>query len=803
MRINIFIKKPILFNIIFSLIFLLSPLNTQAKDIDSTIILFKNTPLSIERELWDFFADHEIKRLEDDHFNEFLKGADKTLAYDVEAKRLLESGANYSFYPLFTDGIVIAIDRDQTRVDIAGWEDLKDIDEAISFPWDDPDRKYLWATISQGLSGKMNKHISKEYLRKIEEQNRLYWDDDSLPIQVAFASGITNQIQQGRNLEIVIPKDILTFEVGLLSHQLIDKGIIENIKKIFQQEGRAIPISGIAAITLVKELEEMDTILATLRRGVLGVRLHAPADGFEHHLASLFLIVLILYLAITTQKVTIHPGIRKGLLLTGFILIGWISLGIFKYAIIGYSLLTHMSWYAFYLFFLPIPVISLYIGENSDKLTATSLSPWIKTAIVMCITFIILVLTNDYHNLIFTFTSEDLEVMGNDYGYGIGFTLLTIWFILTQVYAFFLMFKKGFDSPKKQKTILPIVIFLLGIAYSISYNMRIPLASEIPLVLGMCTLVMFFWVSGVYSGLIPNNRGYEELFQSSSLDMQIIDGEDNPIYITNKSKTLPEEILIGADRVKKKLCLEIEDRLYWITPIKGGKLITQEDIRELKELRNALEEIALSLEKENHILAEKERVESKLYILNEQNRIAREVYREVRDKLLEIESLIGKLATNKDQREKTIYKIQRLALYSKRKSELLVKSKYHNTLPGQELCRIIQETGAMMAKKIHTFCAMDTQLTFSRATNIYEYYHLICHIVEEMDMVETTLRLYSEEENFYIYIVFQEQLKRFTQAIYKTFTPVSNAHIRQKDLGDAYSITIELAEGGEKLDRAL
>lgn len=802
MKTNIFIRKLTLFIIIFILTFLLLPLNTQAKGIDSSILLFKNTPLSIERELKNSFPGYEIQRLEDDHFHEFLKGADKTLAYDVEAKKLLESGANYHFYPLYDDGIVIAVDRNQTEVNIAGWEDLKDIDEVVSFPWNTPDRKYLWATISQGLSGKINKHIPKEYLRKIEEQNRLLWDDDSLPVQVAFASGITNQILEGRNLEVIAPNDTLTFEVGLLSRQPVDEEIIDNIKKVFQQEGGDFPI-GLAGITLEKELEEMDTVLATLRRGVLGIRKHAPADDFEHQLASLFLIILILYLTIATQKVTIHPGIRKGLLLTGFILIGWISLGIFKYAIIGYSLLTHMSWYAFYLFFLPIPVISLYIGENSDKLTATSLSPWIKTAIVMCITFIILVLTNDYHNLIFTFTSEDLEVMGNDYGYGIGFTLLTIWFILTQVYAFFLMFKKGFDSPKKQKTILPIVIFLLGIAYSISYNMRIPLASEIPLVLGMCTLVMFFWVSGVYSGLIPNNRGYEELFQSSSLDMQIIDGEDNPIYITNKSKTLPEEILIGADRVKKKLCLEIEDRLYWITPIKGGKLITQEDIRELKELRNALEEIALSLEKENHILAEKERVESKLYILNEQNRIAREVYREVRDKLLEIESLIGKLATNKDQREKTIYKIQRLALYSKRKSELLVKSKYHNTLPGQELCRIIQETGAMMAKKIHTFCAMDTQLTFSRATNIYEYYHLICHIVEEMDMVETTLRLYSEEENFYIYIVFQEQLKRFTQAIYKTFTPVSNAHIRQKDLGDAYSITIELAEGGEKLDRAL
>ena len=58
----------------------------------------------------------------------------------------------------------------------------------------------------------------------------------------------------------------------------------------------------------------------------------------------------------------------------GILLIGLNILGIFKYSISGYGILAHILWYLYYVFLLPLPVISLYIAENADRIEKENLS---------------------------------------------------------------------------------------------------------------------------------------------------------------------------------------------------------------------------------------------------------------------------------------------------------------------------------------------------------------------------------------------------------------------------------------------
>lgn len=763
---------------------------------NNEIIIFENTPDHIRNILEKEFKDYNVKVSKENHLYYFLQDKSIVFIHDIEAYSLL-GNKDYYFYPLYEDIIVIGLDKSYSGESIRSFKDLEKLDLSINIENTDPGLRYILASISYPSLGKLEINKGINYLDTLKDKGILSLDEGNSPLEINFANSLRK-----KNYHIIVPEEgTLSFMVGILSHQPIEDRIIDLLKQEAERLDyrNKLNLGGDkASISQANQLKDnflrLEHHRKSLRRKILGEKKYAPVNAEEHQLVSLIIAGLIIIWIVQVNRRIIHTGVRLGLSLVGVSLIGLIILGIYKYALFEYSLAAHISWYLYYVFLLIMPVASLYIAENADRIENEELSIGIKISIGILIVFVILVLTNDYHQLTFRFLTDVFEERGDKYAYGIVFILLSVWYGLTQVAAFLLMLKKGLDSPDRRRVILPFIIMVVYLIYILMYNFRIKIVHDFPLVLGTSILQIIYWTSAIVSGLIPSNRAYYQLFKSSNLNMQIIDHDGNISYSAMEGSPLSLRVVsylqsLGED--SKSQILE-GDNLIWSSPISGGRVIAQENIKEINELRGMLEEATASLEEENLLLIKKEEVEKRLYLLDEQNRLAKEVHQGIKDRLKEMEELIVKIGEDPENKMKDLKQIHRIALYCKRKSELLIKSKNREDLPAQELCRIIHEMASMMPEAYSIFCQMDGRIKFSQAINIYEYYSSIMELGIRYDIEETMTRISKKSPIVTINILFDMKMKKYRHILEGSFEKKGNSLFSIKEFEDSMSIKLEI-----------
>ncbi len=760
------------------------------------ILIYENMPRGFVDSLQASFPDYKIEESPKGHILSLLKGAPLIMSKDMEAQSFLEGNPGYFFYPLYRDSLVIGVDRDEIKDDINSFLDLLDLGTTISTSDVHPDILHIWNSISYSEIKAFDQKYAANFFRDLAKNNVIRWDQAKSPIEINFKSKI------GSHKEIVVPdKGTLSYEVGLLSKKEIPDEIIEKLRlevlDLDFQEGddAGQVIKEIKGFFDVKSLRNLE------RRIAKNERVYSTATSEEHHLVSLIVIVVILFWIVSTQRRVIHSGVKRGLLIIGSLLISLILLGIFKYALFGYTPVAHGSWYLYYLFILPLPVVSLYIAENSDKLDTSSFPLWLKISIGILIFFVILVFTNDYHQLVFKFLTDIPEKRGDEYSYRIGFFLLTIWSGISQLAAFFMMQIKGLDSPNKRKTILPGLGLLVYMAYIMGYNLRFSLISDFPLVLGTSIVITSYWTLAIYSGLIPSNKGYMRLFEASDINLSIVDNSGLVHYSGVSDIDLPSRLLNkeNIDKYGNTLInyYQEDDYLYWSTPISGGQAINQESIKDINDLRRELESITGDLERENMLLLRKERIDRRLVRLDEQNRLAEEVYEAIKSKLIRMEALIDRVEVEPTYQEAYVSEIQMLAIYCKRRSELLIKSKSKDFIPAQELCRIIQEMGSVLPPTYSIFCQMSGNMSFEDASNLYDYYELINETCLENKVGAINIRFTKIDNIFNIKLLLEGEAEKFNKDLIKIIENDSKISLSEKNFEDSLALSLEIRGGDQ------
>ena len=796
--------------ICFSTIFLLIVslhYGVGGKKLRKNISIFEETPDFLRNVMEDEFPDCSIESQDDYHLQDFLNGNSKTLIYDIEASSLIIEGNNFYFYPLYSDIIAIGIDSNYNGDSIESYEDLLDLGESINLDKNEPRLKYILSSIAYGLNERIDIDLAIGYLEDLGKENNLLLNKNRGNIRIDFASVLRED-----DYRVIVPKEGgLSFNVGLLSYDPIDETIVNRLRDsakeidyLYSNNISENTKELALASDFKDEFMNLKNYRPSFRRRILKEKLFGPADSEEHHIVSLVVIGLIILWIVQVERRVIHPGIKRGLFLMGILLIGLNILGIFKYSISGYVILAHILWYLYYVFLLPLPVISLYIAENADRIEKENLSLGIKISINLLIFFIILVLTNNYHQLIFKFLTDDFSKMGSEYSYGLAFILLSIWYGTSQVFAFVLMTKKGLDSPGRTKIIFPLIVMIIYLVYVLMYNMRISLAHDLPIVLGVSVLNIVYWSSAVMTDLIPSNRAYYNLFKASSLKIQIIDRDGQVNYKTAKSNSISDEIIgyfMSGDSSAGSLVLG-NNELLWASSISGGKVITQENIEEINNLKDALEEATKELEKENLILVKKEQVEKRLILINEQSDLTREVHQGIKDKLEEIKELIVEMRNNPSEKMGKIHQIQMIAVYCKRKSELLIKSKNKKKLDNQELSRITHEFAEITSIDYHSFCNLNEPISFSEALEIYEYFHIMVEALYKNLVKETAIRIYRDGDIIIINTLFQGENEDIYRKIGLMIQDKGSIKLKKKDLGDTTSISIEI-QGDSNYDRII
>ena len=279
-----------------------------------------------------------------------------------------------------------------------------------------------------------------------------------------------------------------------------------------------------------------------------------------------------LYIAwgIYLQKRVVNSKIRRCLVEIASLMVFWIFLRSIKYHILMEVFSRRMCWYLYYIPCTMIPTLGLnaaiLMGEEEEKNTRVRTLALVLPAILLAL----LVITNDFHQLVFSFPGEK-PFSDAEYQYGPIFFAVQIWAIFCLIAMEAILTKKS-KIPNKRRIWLPffpgalLLIWNFGnvIGISVIRNYFGDMAAV------CCLLMSAIYQSCIYCGLIETNTRYTELFQAAGgISAEITDDrwkvldqykelEELQVELTERNRLLQ----IAYEKKAKKKAIEEKNRLF-------------------------------------------------------------------------------------------------------------------------------------------------------------------------------------------------------------------------------------------------
>lgn len=407
---------------------------------------------------------------------------------------------------------------------------------------------------------------------------------------------------------------------------------------------------------------------------------------------SLIYIALYIGWGISVSKRIIQVQVRHYLIAVSGLIVFWFVIRSMKY----YFFITdpgiiRQLWYLYYLPMLFIPLFSLFVAISLGKHENARLS---KTALLLLsiptVLCLLLVLTNDLHQLVFSFPGGEVWTDKNN-GYTFGYYIVIGWEILCALAAFVIMIIKCRLSYRKKY--LPFLLLASSIVYAFIYVSGVEWMQLIggDITAAQCLMFTGILESCIQCGLIQTNTGYEELFMVSRLGAQITDQGNIVCLASSNAGGLTDEQRMSA---KTHPVLADKTTLIKSKPIRFGHVLWQEDVSELTEAIEQIEENCRDLSERNRIRQENLETKKKILSLQEKNRAADVLNRETAGQISMIEHLLIQYDTenNAQKREKLLAGAAVLGAYIKRYGNLLLVSHREETADIRDLSRCFEDS---------------------------------------------------------------------------------------------------------------
>ena len=406
---------------------------------------------------------------------------------------------------------------------------------------------------------------------------------------------------------------------------------------------------------------------------------------------SLIYIALYIGWGISVSKRIIQVQVRHYLIAVSGLMVFWFVIRSMKYYFITDIGIARQLWYWYYLPMLFIPLFSLFVAISLGKPENARLS---KTALLLLsiptVLCLLLVLTNDLHQLVFSFPEGEVWTDKNN-GYTFGYYIVLGWEILCALAAFVIMIIKCRLSYRKKY--LPFLLLACSIVYAFIYVSGVEWMQLIGGDIAAAQCLMFTGIleSCIQCGLIQTNTGYEELFMVSRLGAQITDQGNTVCLASSNAGGLTDEQRMSA---KTHPVLADKTTLIKSKPIRFGHVLWQEDVSELTEAIEQIEENCRDLSERNRIRQENLETKKKILSLQEKNRAADVLNRETAGQISMIEHLLTQYDTENDaqKREKLLAGAAVLGAYIKRYGNLLLVSHREETADIRDLSRCFEDS---------------------------------------------------------------------------------------------------------------
>ena len=467
---------------------------------------------------------------------------------------------------------------------------------------------------------------------------------------------------------------------------------------------------------------------------------------------------------ISVSKRIVQAQVRRNLIAVALLNVFWFVIRSMKYYFVSDPALSRQLWYWYYFPMLFIPLISVFVSLSLGKPENYRLPKWTSLLYIPTLICLMLVVTNDFHQLVFAFPAGEVWSDNNN-DYVFGYLLVIGWEIICALTAFTIMVIKCRLSQRKKY--LPMILLGICILYALIYVsgaewMRI-IGGDITAV--QCLMFTTILESCIQCGLIQTNTGYDSLFEAGTFKAQITDTDYNIRYTSANSPKLSENVMHSAESGAVSLD---KNTVLKSNPIEGGHVLWLEDISDIAALLKELEENKETIAESNLIEQENYRTKLKINTLQEKNRLYDLLQEQTKHQIDLLDNLFNQYneETNYEKRRSLLAKIAVIGAYIKRRGNLMFIGEKSATTDTAELSLCLEESFANL-ELMGVECAIDipgnNKIDTTDAIRVYDFFESVTEAaIEDMRSVWLKARSHKDFVIFHLEVESKSPLEEFS-----------------------------------------
>ncbi len=491
-------------------------------------------------------------------------------------------------------------------------------------------------------------------------------------------------------------------------------------------------------------------------------------NGFHSVFCGLIrtLIYIGLYIGwgISISKRIMQAQVRRYMISISGLMVFWFILRTTKYFFTYDPVVSRYLWYWYYFPMLFIPLLCVFVSMSLGKGENFRLPKWIFLLYIPTVLCLLAVLTNDFHQFIFTFPQGEVWTDKNN-GYSFLYYIVIGWEIICALTAFVIMIFKCRLSQRKKY--LPFILIFFIIVYGIIYSTG---AQWLRLIGGDITAAQCLMITGILEcciqcGLIQTNSGYKSLFAVGTIGAQITDTEYNTRYASSNAPKLTKDVMQSTKNGTVKLD---KNTLLKSSKIDGGYVLWQEDITDITAVLERLEENKETIAQSNYLEQENYKTKVKINTIREKNRLYDRLQAQSAHQIKLLDKLLKQYdeETDPEIRRSLLAKTAVIGAYIKRRGNLMFIGEKSEITDTAELSACLDESFANL-ELMGVECAIDipnnNKIYVRDAIRVYDFFETVTEAaIDDISSVWLKARSLADTDIFNLETESNKDLSEFS-----------------------------------------
>ena len=368
----------------------------------------------------------------------------------------------------------------------------------------------------------------------------------------------------------------------------------------------------------------------------------------------------------------LDPTTRRRIAAIAVTLTLWLLVVVVKWKTADNELARYL-WYCYYIPMALVPPLCLSCALRSAGLGLDEKGKRHRAAMIsVSALFIGLALTNDLHQLFFTFDSPNPGTVGK-YFYGPAYWAFLAYTAVCFI-GFFAVLWRSCTSVLRSLLVPSATVAVGGFLLSSAYIFRLEWARMLNFSLIYGILVIVALELCLDLGIIPSTRSFARVFAKLPFDLKIV-SRDGSLFRKTEAAGLDAAVaraLAGRPLPDVFTLPAYPDDVFFAWPLSGGSALLTRDMSNMRSLGRQLMARRADLEQDRRTLEHDRDLAELLAGLEAESRLVGDVERALSDSMREVSDVLRNLPQEPGARLRELERARMIVAYCKRKGSLVL-----------------------------------------------------------------------------------------------------------------------------------